>query len=348
MRLLAFLFCFVLLSACKKEDTNPPIEPGVIENRTFNSTVVIEGHEFDGTIIRNCVFEDISGNGLQIKNVNNLQIKDCVFQNISGDGIHFNSTGTSSGVIIIENQFLNISQNGIFAAENHANTLIKENTLVNIATNNASSQTGTPHHGIYFQGENVTITENEIRGVVNDQGSCISIRSYGTISRNRLSNAKEHGISYFSDHPGHSEELLIENNFIYDNVTQAINLASNGDPNNHIGNAIIRFNTLLSEDHSTIDLQTDLTGVNFDLIANILLRTDGNSTYISSSLPYNEEQNMSESGDMGFADFTNRDFHLFSISPAANAAIGVSSFPAVDIDGDSRQATGLDVGADEI
>lgn len=347
------LFSILVLSAlvvfsCKKNNPDDTIEPGVIENRTFTSTVLIDGHDFDGTIIRNCTFEDINGDGLQIRNVDNLCIEDCIFQNISEDGIRFRNSGTSNGVKILDNQFLNIAENGILAPEGHTNTMIKGNTIVNVATNNVSALAGSPHHGIYFQGENVTITENEIRGVVNSQGNCISIRTYGTISRNILYNATDHGISYFSDHPGYGEELLIENNFIYDNGKRAINLASNGDPANHIGSATIRFNTLLSEDQSTIGIQDDLTGVNFDLIANILLRTDGGSTFIFTSLPFNEEQNMTGDDDMGFADFINRDFHLFSISPAVGAAVGVSSFPDNDFDGDSRQATSLDVGADEI
>jgi hypothetical protein len=347
MRFALFIVSVALLFSCKKEEPEI-IQPGVIENHTFTSTVLIDGHDFDGTIIRNCIFEDINGDGLQIRDVNNLCIEDCIFRNISEDGIRFRNSGSSNGVKISNSQFYNIAENGILAPENHINTVIKGNIMVNIATSNTSSLAGAPHHGIYFQGENVTITENEIRGVVNADGNCVSIRTYGTISKNILNNATDHGISYFSDHPGYSEELLIENNFIYDNGKRAINLDSNGDPNNHIGNANIRFNTLLSDDHSTIGIQDDLTGVTFDLSANIFIRTDGGSTYIFTALPYNEEQNLTGSGDMGFSDFVNRDFHLFSISSAVNAAIGVTNFPDSDIDGDTREASGLDVGADEI
>ncbi|MDG1332410.1 MAG: right-handed parallel beta-helix repeat-containing protein [Crocinitomicaceae bacterium] len=346
--LILFLISTAVLISCKKNDPVTTIEPGVIENRTFTSTVLIDGHDFDGTIIRNCIFEDINGDGLQIRDVDNLCIEDCIFRNISEDGIRFRNSGSSNGVKIANSQFYNIGHNGILAPENHINTLIQGNIMDNVATNNTSSLAGAPHHGIYFQGENVTITENEIHRIVNNQGNCVSIRTYGTISRNILYDATDHGISYFSDHPGYGEELLIENNFIYDNGKRAINLGSNGDVNNHIGSANIRFNTLLSDDQSTIGLQDDLTGVTFDLTANILIRTDAGSLYVFTSLPYTDEQNMTGSDDMGFADFVNRDFHLFSISPAANAAVAVTNFPLIDIDGDERQASGLDVGADEI
>ena len=348
MKYVLIVLSVILLSSCKKKQTSTDIEPGVIENRVFNTTILIDGHDFDGTIIRNCIFEDITGDGLQISNVNNLCIEDCTFQNISKNGIRFRSSGTSSGVKILDNQFYTIEENGILAPEAHVNTLIKGNFIVNVATNNTSSTLGAPHHGIYFQGENVTITENEIRGVINNQGNCISIRTYGTISSNTLHNATDHGISYYSDHPGYGEELIIENNIIFDNGKHAINLESNGDPSNHIGSTTIRFNTLLSDDQATIGIQDNLIGVNCNLIANILLRTDGGSMYIFTSLPLNEEQNMTGSGDMGFADFMNRDFHIFSISPAVDAAVGVSSFPSDDFDGDTRNAASLDVGADEI
>lgn len=348
MKSILFILSIVILNlGCKKNETVSDLAPGVIENQTFNSTVLIDGHEYDGTIIRNCTFEDINGDGLQIRDVNNLCIEDCIFRNISEDAIRFRNSGSSDGVKIVDNQFYNIEENGILAPENHVNTVISRNIMDNIATNNTSSLGGSPHHGIYFQGENVTITENEIHGVVNNQGNCISIRTYGTISRNTLYNATDHGISYFSDHPGYSGELLIENNIIFDNGKRAINLASNGNTGNHIGTATIRFNTLLSNTNSTIGIQDDLTGVTFDLIANIAIRTDGGSTYVFTSLPYNQEYNITGSGDLGFVDFANRNLHLFSISSAVNAAVGASSFPTIDFDGQVRDAASLDVGADE-
>jgi len=51
----------VCFSTCKKGEIEPDISPGTVENRAFNNTVLIDDHDYDGTVIRNCVFEDIDG-----------------------------------------------------------------------------------------------------------------------------------------------------------------------------------------------------------------------------------------------------------------------------------------------
>jgi hypothetical protein len=343
-----FIFITLVMFGCKKEDVIDDLEPGIIENKTFNSTVLIDGHTYDGTLIRNCIFESIDGDGLQIRDVDNLCIENCTFRNISENAIRFRNSGSSNGVKIIENEINNIEKNGILAPENHINSIIRGNTIYNVATNNTSSGLGAPHHGIYFQGNNVTITENTIHDILNNQGNCISIRTYGVISKNKLYNATDHGISYYSDHPGNGQELKIENNIIYDNGKRAINLASNGESENHIGNALIRFNSTLSNDESPIGINDDLTNVNFNIYGNILIRTDGGSTYIFSSLPYSQSYNIMDSGDIGFIDFNNRNLHILNSSSATNAADGITSFPTIDIDGDTRNSSNIDIGADEI
>ncbi|WP_027420754.1 right-handed parallel beta-helix repeat-containing protein [Crocinitomix catalasitica] len=349
MKAILIIFIFsIIVFGCKKNKIVDDLSPGLIENKTFNSTVLIDGHEYDGTIFRNCVFELIEGDGLQIRDVDNLIIENCTFRNISEDAIRFRNSGTSNGVQIINNLIFNIEENGILAPENHINTIIHGNTIHNIATNNTSSQFGAPHHGIYFQGFNVLITENLIYNIINSEGNGISIRTYGEISKNKIFLAKDHGISYFSDHPGNGEQLLIENNIIYDNGKRGINLASNGETGNHIGNVLIRFNTLLTNTESPIGINDELTGVTFDIIANIAIRTDGGETYIYSTLPYNETHNIFDTGDIGFADFSQRNLHIIESSSAVNAGEGLIDFPLNDFDGESRTEVGLDAGADEL
>ncbi|MDX1350113.1 MAG: right-handed parallel beta-helix repeat-containing protein [Putridiphycobacter sp.] len=346
-----FLILIIITStilSCQKKKENETLSPGIIENKTFHSTVLIDGHDFDGTIIRNCIFEDIEGDGLQIRDVDNLCIEDCIFKNISEDAIRFRNSGTSNHVKISRNEIYNIEQNGILAPENHINTVIDGNLIYQVATNNAGSQFGSPHHGIYFQGINVTITNNTIYDILNDQGNCVSIRTYGTVAKNILYNATDHGISYFSDHPGNGQPLLIENNFIFDNGKRGINLTSNGISENHIGSALVRFNTILSHTQSPIGTNIDLEGVAINIIGNILIRTDGASTYIFSPASFSESYNITASGDLDFIDFVGRNFHIKTSSSAVNAAIGANSFPASDFDGQARTASSLDVGADEI
>jgi len=342
---LLLLVIILSLFSCKKNKFIKNLAPGIIENKTFNSTVLIDGHDYDGTIIKNCVFEDIDGDGLQIRDVNNLIIKDCIFRDISENAIRFRNSGSSDGVLIINNQIYNIEKNGILAPEEHINTTIQSNIIYNVATNNTSSNFGAPHHGIYFQGFNVTIQENTIYDVINDDGNCVSIRTYGKISRNKLYNATDHGISYFSDHPGNSQQLLIENNVIFDNGKRGIHLASNGETGNYIGHALIRLNTIICSDMSPIGMNDDLVGVDFDLYGNVMIRTDGSTNFVYTNHPYNESHNLYDHGDIGFVDFINRNFRLTSSSSAIDAAVGLTSFPAIDFDGNTRYAATLDAGA---
>ena len=256
--------------------------------------------------------------------------------------------GKQKIIKILGNEIYNIQENGILAPEGHINTRIENNTIYNVALNNQSSQFGAPHHGIYFQGLGVEIKSNTIYNVTNDQGNAISIRTSGTISGNTLYNAKDHGISYFSDHPSNNKGLLIENNFIYDNGKRAINLASNGTAANHINEATIRFNTLVSGTSSVIGINDALTGTTIDLIANIAIRLDGSSLFVFSNLPYHTTKNITANHDIGFINFGARDLHITSNSMARNHANGIATFPTTDIDQDQRIATDLDAGADEI
>lgn len=342
---IVLFFIAVTLTACEEQAVTDTLASGIIENRVFTTTVLIDGHRYDGTVIRNCTFENIDGDGLQLRDVDNLRIENCTFRNIGEDAIRFRNSGISDGVQIIDNEIYNIKQNGILAPEGHVNTIIRGNIIYNVATDNTSSRFGAPHHGIYFQGFDVTITENTIYNVRNDNGNCISIRTYGTISKNRLYAATDHGISYFSDHPGEGKQLLIENNLIYDNGKRGINLASNGNTTNHIGSAWVRFNTIISSEQSPVGINEGLTRATFDIEANILIRTDGKSTFVFANLPIGQVYNVTGFGDIGFVDFADRELNIVANSTANNAAVGITDYPVTDFAGINRQAVGLDAGA---
>lgn len=347
IRFLAGLLLVLLFASCGKEKPIAPA-PGTIENQTFNTTVLIDGHDYDNTIIRNCIFENIVGDGLQIRDVDGLCVENCIFRNISEDAIRFRNSGSSNAVKIKDNEIYNIQENGILAPEGHLNSLIEGNLIYNVALSNTSSQFGAPHHGIYFQGIGVSILNNEIYNVLNDQGNAISIRTSGIIAGNKLHQATDHGISYYSDHPSNSGVLLIENNFIYDNGKRAINLASNGNTANHIAAAEIRFNTMISSTSSVIGINDKLTGTAVDLTANIAIRMDGSSLFVFSNQPYTTNRNITANNDVGFVSYAGRDLHLTNSSIARNHAAGITNFPAIDIDGDNRASATLDAGADEI
>ncbi|WP_157974331.1 right-handed parallel beta-helix repeat-containing protein [Lewinella sp. IMCC34183] len=182
----------LILSRCSRELIGQSVQPGIIEGQTFRTTLLIDGHDYDGTILRNCRFENISGDGLQIRDVDNLRIEDCEFTTITGDAIRFRNSGSSDGTRITYNVIHDIGENGILAPEHHTNAVIRKNRIYDVATDPTASRFGKPHHGIYWQGPNVTIAENVIYHVRNNGGNDISIRTYGTIARNRLSRAADH------------------------------------------------------------------------------------------------------------------------------------------------------------
>ena len=347
-RILILLFGFLLFNSCKKDDLNEPDETELISGKTFNKTVLIDGHKYDGLIIENCIFENIDGDGLQIRDVNNLTVKNCTFKEIGDDAIRFRNSGASENVIIQDNLIYNIQGNGILGYETHLNTIIKGNTIYNVGIESVSSASGSPQHGIYFQGKNFVITQNSIYDVINENGNCISVRSYGKVTRNTLFNADKHGVSYYSDHPGVDGELIIENNIIYDNGKRGVNLNTNGSLNNHIGNTIIRFNTIIVNSKSAINISAGMSDVGIEIYGNILIRTDGNPNIIEYIDPIISTQNLISNNDIGFIDFSNRSLHIKLTSTAKNYAVGITNFPAVDFDGEDRTTTDLDAGADEI
>jgi hypothetical protein len=338
----------IVLFSCKKDEPVSPKETNLISGETFNQTVLIDGHDYDNLIIENCTFGNIVGDGLQIRDVDNLIIRNCVFKDINGNAIRFRNSGSSNNVLIENNEIYNITHNGILSYQTHENTIIVGNLIHNIGTDGSSSIAGSPHHGIYFQGPNFLINNNTIYDVINNNGNCISVRSYGIISSNTLYSATKHGVSYYSDHPGLNGQLLVENNFIYDNTSRGTNLQTDGNSSNHIGNAIIRFNTIITSNKSCIGVSSGMSDVAVEAYGNILIRVDAGTNYVESSSPVTQSQNLQNSTDIGFANFSSRDLHITSSSNAVNFAANLVNFPSSDIDGENRSSATLDAGADEI
>lgn len=342
------LFILFGFTSCQKNNRIKPEETTRINGETFNETVLIEGHLYDGLIIENCIFENIADDGLQIKDVDDLIIRNCIFRDIQGNAIRFRNSGSSEDVLLENNEIYNIQKNGILVYETHYNTRINKNTIHDVGLETSSSSAGAPHHGIYIQGKNFLVQSNIIYNISNNNGNCISTRSYGIMNNNTLYNATKHGISYYSDHPGESGTLIIQNNMIYDNGSRGVNLNTNGNASNHIGSAIIRFNSIISSSKSCIGVASGMSDVSVGTYGNILVRTDGGSNYINHTDPINSYQNLTSDIDVGFVDYNNRDLHILSSSSAKNFAIGISDFPQIDFDEETRIANQLDAGADEI
>jgi len=330
------------------KETITDLSPGIIENMTFNFPVLIEGSQFDSTIIRNCTFTDIDGNGLELRDVKNLIIENCTFTNITDNAIRFRNQSSSEGVVVRNNIINNIGKSGISSAQNHIDVVITNNTINQVATEEPSNVLAASNHGINFQGGNFTITNNVIYDVINEKGNGIHVGSSGLVSSNRIYNVAQHGISYRSESDGLESELLVENNIIYYNGERCVQLESNGNAYNHVTNAVVRFNTLVSADRSLIGTDDTIDGVPMNFYGNIMVREDAVNIYFFSNASYTQSQNLLSSTDVGFVDAANRDFHITSASTAVNFGTGAPGFPLTDFDGEPRASTNLDAGADEL
>lgn len=319
-----------------------------IENKVFNEMLIIDGHENDSLLIQNCTFENMDDIALVIKTVDEVIIRDCIFRNLNSHAIFLQAGQNSNNITIEGNEIYDVAGIGIFAGEGHINTKCLNNKIYDVAFVDVDGHTP---HGIYLCGKDFLIENNTIynSGSTDGKGLGISVRSCGTISKNRIYNGRASGIAFSSDHPAFNGTLLIENNVIFDNYENAITLyMSNED--SPLGNVIVRFNTLLSDDKPVLyanswkSLSSEL-----ESYWNILIRTDGDENYIdsSSSNPFSETQNLYDNKDIGFVDFSGRNFHLKSNSEALNFAVGIDEYPEFDKENNRRSSSNLDAGAYE-
>ncbi len=271
MRLLLTI-SVVLFLHCSDRESN---QPGgkLIQNQIFTSTLSLTGSEWDGTVIKNCTFQDIISpdgihamSGIEISGASNVLIDSCLFLNIQGNGIRLRrSGGVTTGIVVQNCRFDSIYANGIQITEDNQNVSILNNQIQNLGLDTTSAALGAPHHGIYAMARGVLIEHNTISGVYNPRGNCISIRSGGVIRNNRLFASTKFGINYFSDHPGAGETLLIERNTIYGNPKGGIGFNSNGNGNNHIKSAIVQFNDITQKIGPCIYVAENIRGVKFEI-----------------------------------------------------------------------------------
>ena len=316
----------------------------VIQDSVFTTTLDLGGPTWDNATIKNCTFKNtILSDGLRIANANNISIDSCIFYNIQGNGIRLHSSGISDGIIIKNCTFDSIYGNGILSAEQHINTQILNNYFIWIGLDTVGASQGAPHHGIYFQGNNFLISGNRISNIYNDNGNCISVRSNGVVRNNVLFNATKNGITYYSDHPSVENTLLIENNIIYE-CTRGVSVSNGGEQ--YVDTTIIRFNTLITDNKMCIAIKPGLEMV-IEIYGNILIRTDDSNNYIWAQSPYDSTKNVLSSGDIGFVDFANHDYHISDQSVAYNLATGLAYFLSFDFENDPRYCSRLDAGADQ-
>jgi len=337
----------------------------IIENKTYNQTLILTGHSNDNTLIINSKFNSASGPGIRICGVNNVYILSNEIYNepntVGGHGIELgSSSGCGTENITIDNNIIHdIRSSGIIPKASptngtfHNNLVIKNNNIYNIGNNDKD-------HGIYNIAGDVKILNNVIHG---SMGNGISTRSSGVISGNIFWDTVKSCIRYFTDHEtGPSKKLLIENNICYNTPVNPIYAQSDGYPlisvlyspdtlsDSWLADKYeIRFNTLVSTIANNPGIQIQSSQFNskdVKVYGNLVINSKNQSnTIINQYIDY-LSRNYVSSSLMGFmVNSVPYNFHLAQTSGAINFASGESSFPPLDRDGKSRSQNNLDSGA---
>ena len=234
----------------------------IIENLTLTSTLMLSGHEWDNTLIRNIIIQDVAGDGIMLRDVSNVMIENVTIRNVTGDGIKLSTLGSTSNVILSGNTLTNIGGDGINAGQrlsagvDHPGLQILNNT---IDTTGLNSGTSGLLHGMYIQSSDFLIQGNRILNSTDGNG--ISVRSSGIIRDNYIETTRESGIAYFADNmKGPSDQLIIENNTINKTgngtLKSDINLlyVPDGQSGAVVRNFIIQNNILSDDDGQPIDI----------------------------------------------------------------------------------------------
>ena len=187
----------------------------VIENVTLNSTLRLEGDEWDNTIVRNVTIRNVDGNGVMLRDVDNVTLENVTIINVSGDGIKLSSQESTSNVVIRNSEISRIGEDGINAGQrvaagvDHPGLKIIGNTIDTTGLNGGGDG---KRHAIYVQSQDALIEGNRISNSTDGNG--ISVRSSATIRDNYVEDSFGSGIAYFSDHMGANGTLRIEGNTV--------------------------------------------------------------------------------------------------------------------------------------
>ena len=160
------------------------LEIGTINNFTIQNSIfqlikndaigIKTGSNPSNIKIINCTFIHNQGSAIYVQNITDSFIfSNNYIYNVSYDNaITLRSTGFTDNIEITNNHIEHIYGNGILSGENHLNLNIKNNYIYDVGLDNQSWTTGAPHHGMYIQGKNFTITNNIVHLVHNPNGNC--------------------------------------------------------------------------------------------------------------------------------------------------------------------------------
>ncbi|MGR3402203.1 MAG: right-handed parallel beta-helix repeat-containing protein [Paracoccus sp. (in: a-proteobacteria)] len=226
-----------------------PQYDNIIENVTYNSTLRLTGSEWDNTLVRNVVIENVNGNGALLRDVDNVTFENVTIRNVSGDGIKLSTQGSTSNVVISNSDISRVGEDGINAGQryeqgvSHPGLQIIGNTIDQTGLNGGNDGL---RHGIYVQSRDVLIQDNRVTN--SEDGNGISVRSSGIVKDNYVEGSNDSGIAYFADHMGSDGTLRIEGNTVvdsgYGNGRSDIDLLSVPNQNYRVDSFIINSNNL--------------------------------------------------------------------------------------------------------
>ncbi|MFP7569955.1 right-handed parallel beta-helix repeat-containing protein [Marivita sp. S2033] len=226
-----------------------PQYDNVIENQVLSSTLRLVGSQWDNTIVRNVIIEDVNGDGAMLRDVKNVTFENVTIRNVSGDGIKLSTMGSTSNVVIKDSTITQIGEDGINAGQrysegvDHPGLQIIDNTIDGTGLNGSK---GGLLHGIYVQSTDFHIEGNRVTNSYDGNG--ISVRSWGVVCDNEVDNSTDSGIAYFADHMGRNGSLLIERNTVtdsgYSRGRSDVDLLSVPNKSNLVDDITVRDNNL--------------------------------------------------------------------------------------------------------
>jgi len=339
---LTFVSCFQTQAG---DFVYPPNGAQVVEDQIFDGVGLrVNGKQFDGLIIRRCLFMNAPREAILIESSQRVVIQDCQIIGCGRNGILAGFNAASDRLTVERCDISGCQSSGIDSNVGATNAVLRDNHIWNVGLNSQLNPTG---HGIYWKAKNVLIEGNEVHDAIGSSSVGISVRSSGIVRRNVVHHCNgRHGISYYSNYPGLGGTLLIENNFVY--ATKAGISAEGYNYWNNVSSINIRFNTVAIEGSGLcIYLGNYLALVSCSITGNLLVNTDGNGRYISTVTSASISSNLVKATDPGFVDLSTGDLHLTPASVARKGIAQIGSFPVDDIDGDPRSNLPVSFGADE-
>ncbi len=302
----------------------------------------------------------LPGNGIVVQNGASVSIEQCVVDSCLGVGIIVNDFGDpTTNVDIVKVQENKISRTGPYGmsgGDKVYHAVVRNNEISYPGYVSGWSEYG--EHALVWAGPDALIEGNHIHHALDtvcDLGQCadgILVSTSATLTRNHIHDCTGIGIEYREFAAAGNNPLLIFNNIIHDVGGNSILYNGEGSLPDYSepSSTLIRNNTLHNVQSAPLAACCNDNPIIVE--GNILIfeAEADTSKYIQtpSSNTLTDNLNLKAPGDLGFVDYSGRDFHLASESSPAHNILPLNfGLPNDDFDGDPR--LGLrDAGADEL